>query len=92
MLLVIVRVEVPAAVLWFIVPAAKFFVVEGEGDLPLVLDGAGAALPFNSPRRCFRSIREAGLNRSSIEPRSIVHIEQLHTHTQYKHCLVCGIS
>ena len=33
---------------------------------------------FNSPRRCFRSIREAGLSKSSIEPRSIVQHNHVH--------------
>ena len=72
-----VAVEVHASVVllwWFvaIVPAAKPG-FEGEP-----FNGAtaaavhGAVLPFNRPRRCFLSAREAGLSRSSIEPRSIV--------------------
>ena len=49
-----------------------------------IIVALGAKLPeddeeasFNSPRRCFRSTSEAGLNRSSIEPRSIVRTSQI---------------
>ena len=45
------------------VEVVAFIKVFEEGEL-------GAT--FNSPRRCFRSTREAGLSKSSIEPKSIL--------------------